>query len=40
MTLQPFCEVAACEFDGLVFRVSNLIYYVSVVITKTSEVEG
>ena len=39
-TLRPFCEVATCELDGLVFRVSTLICYVSIVMTKTSEVEG
>lgn len=39
-TLEPMGEVAACELDGLVFRVSTLIYYVSVVTPKTSEVEG
>lgn len=40
-TLRRLCDVVACELDGLVFRVSStLICYVSVVFTKTSEVEG
>ena len=40
-TLRRLCEVAACELDGLVFNGSStLLCYVTVVFTKTSEVEG